>query len=65
MITIEEQLAEVQREIGMRYAVYTRRVASGKMTQADADHKIEIMKAVRDTLLAQSIMKEEKCHPNT
>ena len=57
MITIEEQLAEVQREIGMRYAVYSRRVESGKMTQADADHKIEIMKAVRDGLLAQSIMK--------
>jgi hypothetical protein len=57
MITIEEQLAEVQLEIGMRYAVYSRQVAAGKITQADADRKIEVMKAVRDTLLAQSILK--------
>jgi|GEM_PF-2528765 phage portal protein BeeE len=50
MITLQEQLKEVDREIGMRQAVYARRVESGKMTSQEAKHKIEIMKAVKETI---------------
>lgn len=57
MITIEEQIKEVNREIGMRHSVYARRVEAGKMTQAEADRKIGVMEAVLDTLLAASILK--------
>jgi hypothetical protein len=46
MITIEEQLAEVQRLIQ-------------KMRGLWPEHKIEIWKAVRDTLLAQSILSKK------
>jgi hypothetical protein len=55
MITIEEQLAEVQREILNRRNRYGLLIEDGEMTQADANHKIEVMKAVRDTLPAASI----------
>ena len=51
MIPISVQIAEVIREIGMRKQVYPRRVESGKMTQKEADYKIAVMMAVRDTLL--------------
>jgi hypothetical protein len=38
--TIEDQIKDVGREIGMRRAFYPRWVASGKLTQAQADHQI-------------------------
>lgn len=50
MISLQEQLQEVKREIGMRQVVYARRVESGKMTSQEAKHKIEIMKAVKETI---------------
>ena len=49
-IPLSEQLTEVKREIGLRHAVYARRVESGKMTSQEAKHKIEIMKAVQETI---------------
>lgn len=49
-VTLEEQLACVEREIGLRLRVYPRWVASGKMRPASADKEIERMQAVRDTL---------------
>jgi len=55
MITLEEQLAEVQRELGTRRYLYPQQVRDGKMGVAEADYRIEVMAAVRDTLLAQSI----------
>ena len=36
-MTLDEQIASVGREIGLRKAVYPRFVASGKLTQAKAD----------------------------
>lgn len=49
-IPLEAQIAEVERELGMRQHVYTRRVGEKKMKQADADAKIATMQAVLSTL---------------
>lgn len=49
-VTLEEQVAAVEREIGLRLRVYPRWVASGKMRQARADKEIERMRAVLVTL---------------
>ena len=51
-ISIERQIACVQRELGYRERVYARRVADGKMTQAKADDEIAAMRAVLATLEA-------------
>ena len=48
--TIDEQIAEVRREIGMRMHVYPRFIADGKLTKAHADERIAMLEAVRKTL---------------
>lgn len=49
-ITIEEQIAEVGREIGLRKNVYKNFVARGKFTQEEADLHIAKMEAAYATL---------------
>ena len=49
-VTIAEQVACVDRELGMRKRVYPRWVANGKLNQAAADLEMRRMEAVRDTL---------------
>lgn len=49
-MTLDQQIAEVNREIAMRRRVYPRLVASGKMTQEQADQRIAAMHAVHTTL---------------
>lgn len=49
-ITLEAQIASVEREIQMRVHVYPRRVADAKMSQAKADAELELMRAVLATL---------------
>lgn len=48
--TIEEQIAEVGREIGLRRNVYRGYVARGKMEQSEADDHIAKMESVYATL---------------
>lgn len=50
-VSIDSQIAEVEREIRMRKQVYPRRVAMRKMRQGEADLLIKHMEAVYDTLL--------------
>jgi hypothetical protein len=50
-ISLTGQIAEVERELGLRHTVYANQVATGKMKQALADLLIERMEAVRDTLI--------------
>ena len=50
MITIEEQIACIERELGMRVKLYPRWVKSGKLTQAAADEELARMRAVLLTL---------------
>ena len=48
--TIDEQIREVRREIGMRHHVYPRFVESKRITQAQSDERIALLEAVCDTL---------------
>jgi hypothetical protein len=52
-VTIDDMLACVRREIGMRRRVYPRWVEQSKMSAADADREIETMEAVHTHLLAE------------
>lgn len=45
-ITRAMKHACIQREIGQRNWVYPRRVADGRMTQAEADREIAVMQAI-------------------
>lgn len=49
-ITLNEQIAEVRRELNMRRHVYPRFVERGRLTQAQADERIALLEAVRETL---------------
>lgn len=49
-VTLQDQIACVEREIGFRRRVYAHRVGKGTMTQQKADYEIEVMTAVLDTL---------------
>lgn len=49
-VPLEDQLREVDREIGLREFWYPKWVAAHKMTQANADIALARMKAVRRTL---------------
>ena len=51
-ISVEQQIAAVQREIRMREHVYPRRISAGKMTQKLADRELAAMRAVLATLEA-------------
>jgi hypothetical protein len=49
-VTLGEQIAAVQREIGMRERVYPGLVAKGKMKLDESERQIAAMKAVLETL---------------
>lgn len=50
-VSLERQIRCVKRELGKRKGVYPRWVASGRMTQEQADDEREAMEAVLATLL--------------
>ena len=43
---LEEMIAEVGREIGLRVGVYPKLVKSGRMTQREADQRSDAMRKV-------------------
>lgn len=60
-IPLADQLAAVQREVGMRRKAYPRWVSLGRMTQQQADRSLAVMEAVRDTLaglVAEQVAKD-------
>ncbi len=59
VITIEEMIACVEREIGMRERVYPRWVEQKKLLQTTADQELARMRAVRDLLLTVKDVKAE------
>jgi hypothetical protein len=50
--TLEAQIACVRRELALRKGVYPKWVLSGRMKAEEADHQINCMQAVHDTLSA-------------
>ena len=45
-ITRETKITALRRELQMRGRVYPHRVAEGRMTQAEADREIAVMRAI-------------------
>jgi hypothetical protein len=50
-ISIEQQIAEVGRELGIRRGVYPQFIARGRMSKEEADEHITRLEAVYSTLL--------------
>ena len=50
-ISIDGQIAEIDREIALRRQVYPRRVHEGKMRQEEANMLMDRIQAVRETLV--------------
>ncbi len=50
--SLQDQIREVGRELGMRRNVYPKWVAAGRMTQAQADKQLGAMDAAYATLKA-------------
>jgi hypothetical protein len=57
LISIDQQISCIRRELAIREVVYPKRIAAGKMKQAEADREIAAMRAVLATLYAASIEK--------
>jgi len=49
-VSLQDQIAEVRREVEMRRRVYVRLIDKGKMTTGDAARKSTVMAAVLTTL---------------
>lgn len=49
-ITKEEMLAELRRELSMRESVYPKWIASGKLKQEVADHRIAALREAIKTV---------------
>lgn len=47
---LKEMIDCVSREISLRYAVYPKRVMTGKMTQQEADKEIHLMQLIKASL---------------
>jgi hypothetical protein len=58
VVTIDEQLACVERELGFRRKLYPRWVRDGKLTQAGADEELVRMDAVLLTLRRVQTMQD-------
>lgn len=50
MVTLNQQINEVQREIALRKHVYPKRVLAKFMSQVQADYHLSAMEAVLQTL---------------
>ena len=53
MITPSEKLKCAERELHYRKRVYGRMVSKGSMSEADRDHEIAVMEAIRDDYCRQ------------
>lgn len=49
-VSLREQAEAAGRELTWRYRVYSARVKSSKMTEAEKAREIDLMRAIRDTL---------------
>jgi hypothetical protein len=50
VITLEQQIAAVAREVKLRESAYPRFIEAGRLSHLKADHEIAAMKAVLTTL---------------
>jgi len=52
-ISIEQQLSEARRELGMRKTLYPKWINSGRLAPATAEYQIAAMEAICETLRGQ------------
>ncbi len=57
--TAEEKAKEAEREVAMRERVYSRWVADKRMSQADADRKLAIMREVAEDYRRDAVAQKE------
>lgn len=57
-VSLAEQLAEANRELGLRRALYPKWVRENRMRQDKADRCIATMEAIRDSIA--NLLKQEK-----
>ena len=50
MITLDEQIAEAQRELALRHQCYPQWVKNGKLEAGEAYHQLQTMEAIVRTL---------------
>ena len=55
-MTLKDQLDCARRELALRRNVYPKWVASGRMTQAKADHETQAMAAIVATLEKMALL---------
>jgi len=58
--TAKDKMREAQREVGQRRWVYPKLVASGKLTQAQADRQIAIMAEIALDMGALAAKEEDE-----
>lgn len=46
MITRDDKIAALRREMALRERVYPKWIASGRMKQSKADHELAVMRAI-------------------
>ena len=51
MMTLEEQIAEAQRELALRRTVYPQWIKSGKLDAGEAHYQLRAMEAIVTTLM--------------
>lgn len=61
--TLEEEIAELNREIGLRHGFYKKKVAAGQMAQSDADYKIGVLTSAMNRLKAFKYLTSNVSNP--
>lgn len=62
-VTFAMMLREARREVGMRHGVYSKRVKTGEMTEAEADRLILVMQAIVEHLKPLAALEEQHDEP--
>ena len=62
MITTAMKRVAAEREVKMRRRVYPKWVANGRMTQAEANHQIQVMEAIAADYAEPDLFGEEAPH---
>ena len=59
MITLEEQIAEAQRELALRERAYPGWVKSGRLSMDDAYHRLAAQRAIVATLTRREVEQQQ------
>lgn len=61
--TLDEEIAELNREIGLRHGFYKKQVDANKMLQTDADYRIGVMTSAMNRLKAMKYLLSNISNP--